>query len=173
MSHKVEVEFDEMFAGLRCVGVLLTKEFVFNFGEQTHRCGYVAVSKTSLLYEKDYNDYKFPYELFKQTLDRPIGDLSPILVFLSILKDFKKEVIALEYICDVHGGLTYSSYSETYPVAAEDVWWFGFDCAHCDDILAKCTKLYVRDNCFKLAKQLVEIETLLQASSIINKDVKI
>ena len=33
----------------------------------------------------------------------------------------------------VHGGLTYSAGHDTYPVES-DLWWFGFDCAHCGDI---------------------------------------
>lgn len=35
----------------------------------------------------------------------------------------------------VHGGLTYSNDSdEPYPIDTDkDLWWFGFDCAHCFD----------------------------------------
>lgn len=33
----------------------------------------------------------------------------------------------------VHGGLTYSDGDDDYPVAASDVWWLGFDCAHSFD----------------------------------------
>jgi len=35
----------------------------------------------------------------------------------------------------VHGGLTYSKgSSEAYPIYTEkEMWWFGFDCAHCFD----------------------------------------
>ena len=34
----------------------------------------------------------------------------------------------------VHGGLTYArSCGGDYPVEADGVWWFGFDCAHYDD----------------------------------------
>jgi len=32
----------------------------------------------------------------------------------------------------VHGGLTYASGYNTYPVES-DLYWFGFDCAHYDD----------------------------------------
>ena len=33
-----------------------------------------------------------------------------------------------------HGGLTYSGGGEnsSYPISS-DLWWFGFDCAHCGD----------------------------------------
>lgn len=34
---------------------------------------------------------------------------------------------------DVHGGLTFSERGDTYPVEADDVWWFGYDCAHYGD----------------------------------------
>jgi hypothetical protein len=35
----------------------------------------------------------------------------------------------------IHGGLTYGEYSENgYPVETEEqVYWIGFDCAHCGD----------------------------------------
>jgi hypothetical protein len=35
---------------------------------------------------------------------------------------------------DVHGGLTFSELNnDNYPVASDENWWFGFDCAHgCD-----------------------------------------
>lgn len=79
----------------------------------------------------------------------------------------------------VHGGLTYASACRDtichVPKQGEpdDVWWFGFDCAHCDDFmpgLAALLKLqrqdifggdavyrdanYVRDQCVDLALQL-------------------
>lgn len=33
-----------------------------------------------------------------------------------------------------HGGLTYSGGGEnsSYPISS-DLWWFGFDCSHCED----------------------------------------
>jgi hypothetical protein len=33
----------------------------------------------------------------------------------------------------VHGGLTFADGTDTYPVAAEGLWWFGYDCAHYGD----------------------------------------
>lgn len=33
---------------------------------------------------------------------------------------------------NVHGGLTYARKGGEYP-AESDLYWFGFDCAHCDD----------------------------------------
>lgn len=34
---------------------------------------------------------------------------------------------------DVHGGLTYSNNDKTYPTESNDLWWFGYDCAHLGD----------------------------------------
>lgn len=36
----------------------------------------------------------------------------------------------------VHGGLTFSDNYSDYPIETEEkTWWFGFDCAHCDDAM--------------------------------------
>ena len=34
---------------------------------------------------------------------------------------------------EVHGGLTYSGNSKTYPAESDGLYWFGFDCAHYGD----------------------------------------
>ena len=34
---------------------------------------------------------------------------------------------------DVHGGLTFSEFNKDYPVENDNLWWLGFDCAHCND----------------------------------------
>lgn len=33
----------------------------------------------------------------------------------------------------VHGGLTFSEGDSKYPIEGENLWWFGFDCAHSGD----------------------------------------
>lgn len=50
-----------------------------------------------------------------------------------------------DYLIDVHGGLTYAAPCDgdeadgichvPAPGEPEDVWWFGFDCAHYDDLV--------------------------------------
>ena len=70
-------------------------------------CGYVAVAKGHPLYGVGYGDGEWP--------DTPEGRFS------------------------VHGGLTYSSGCRGHichvpePGEPDDVWWFGFDCAHSGD----------------------------------------
>ena len=34
---------------------------------------------------------------------------------------------------DVHGGITYSDKNDNYPIKDNELWWFGFDCAHHGD----------------------------------------
>lgn len=70
----------------------------------------------------------------------------------------------------VHGGLTYS---DPEPGEPDDVWWFGFDCAHGDDVtpglLRRCGEHfrlpdseycdveYVKRETEELARQLAEV----------------
>lgn len=79
---------------------------------------------------------------------------------------------------DVHGGLTFSSFCKPYGEnnergvchvveegENERVWWLGFDCAHCNDLIPAYdwsrefgndyrTISYVRSECASLASQL-------------------
>ena len=70
-----------------------------------HRCGYVGVPKSHPLYGRHYFE--------------TLSDNSDVEICSNI---------------DIHGGLTFSSDGHGgYPVAKDDVWWFGFDCAHFGD----------------------------------------
>lgn len=85
---------------------------------------------------------------------------------------------------NAHGGITYASacsgrICHHAPGRPEPVWWFGFDCAHCDDIgpamearMAHLqlpnfrgdrreyrTLAYVQSECAKLAAQLAAVTT--------------
>ena len=94
---------------------------------------------------------------------------------------------------DVHGGITFSSGGKAskYPVES-DLYWFGFDCAHCNDRIdvdklreyfpdGKFTESrienalyfsdsevrtleYVTQECMNLADQIAEVEQLLKQS---------
>lgn len=118
-------------------------------------CGYVGVTKDHPWYGRAYNDGDYP--------DSPEGRLS------------------------AHGGITYSDKCQGHichvpePGEPDDVWWFGFDCNHCDDyapVNAKYRKMagsgrtpelyrqrpsevyrdlaYVRGEVEDLARQLIE-----------------
>ena len=62
--------------------------------------------------------------------DRKISGIFPLL---GACLD-KDERIRIEAYFLCHGGITFADGGENsnYPVES-DLWWFGFDCAHCDD----------------------------------------
>lgn len=71
-------------------------------------CGYVGVPKLHLLFGKECNEVHGWGEY-----ETPRADI------------------------DVHGGLTYSKecFGSICHDSPQEVWWFGFDCAHCDDLV--------------------------------------
>ena len=170
--YKVESDFEHN--GLRCV---------VTFGDMGHRCGYVGVPKTHSLYGKDYSDY---LEIKKE--DIKDKEVSGILSLFAAAFD-EDDRIRIETYFNCHGGITYASggMDSKYPVES-DLWWFGFDCAHCNDgkdwdlalkyfpelsqriLMAKQienmypvieiirTMEYVENECKSLADQLVEFK---------------
>jgi len=73
---------------------------------------------------------------------------------------YGKSYSSIDAEIDVHGGLTFSSAAchENYPVdSSEDLWWFGFDCAHAFDRLEPKSLSYVICECEHLAKQLIDL----------------
>lgn len=107
-------------------------------------CGYVGVSEAHSYFQKDYNDCDV----------------------------------------DVHGGLTFASLCSHHGEDLEQgvchvveegdndrVWWLGFDCGHCGDVMPRFdsavhseeyasykTVAYVQQECASLAAQLVEVK---------------
>lgn len=80
-------------------------QYAVVFTQMGHRCGYVGVPKSHPMYGKGYDEN---------------------LPFL--------KMATMEVYFDVHGGVTFAGkgIGGNYPVEGE-LWWFGFDCAHCDD----------------------------------------
>ena len=123
-------------------------------------CGYVGIMRDHSLYGVDYNDDKFNN-------------------------------------IDVHGGLTFSDKCNQHDCESkgichvvedgedDNVWWLGFDCAHCKDYcpyqIFKYDKIipenymyrnihYVKNEIKNLARQLSEMNTnVLMTSEEINK----
>ena len=139
------------------------------FTTSGHRCGYVGVPSTHPLSNIDYND-----DLCLDT-----------------------ESVRLSLLFNVHGGITYSDKSKTYPIAQyEPIWWFGFDCAHCGDdkdfetfknyyplkdyirlreIYNWCsgevkTKEYVEEECKSLAKQIAFIGQIMEYQKLLSNN---
>lgn len=116
-NYIVEREFEH--AGYKCVVI---------FGSIGHRCGYVGIPKNHLLYGKDYSDY---LEIKKTDVgDREVSGIFPLL---GACLD-EDERIRIEAYFQCHCGITYAGGGEhsIYPIES-DLWWFGFDCGHCDD----------------------------------------
>ena len=113
----VEREFEH--AGYKCV---------VTFNVMGHRCGYVGIPKNHSLYGKEYSDY-----LEIKKADVGARKISGIFPLLGACLD-KDERIRIEAYFSCHGGITFADGGENsnYPIES-DLWWFGFDCAHCDD----------------------------------------
>ena len=144
MAKRYEVEFDETIEGLRCVGILTFLG---------HRCGYVGVDKTHPFHNLNYYD-KIPKEflyLYEEMKEKPIrkGGIINLLCHDS-------ENPEIGFLFDVHGGITFAVSSEKgYPVETQEpLWFFGFDCNHYGDDEDPKSKVYVRNECKSLAKQL-------------------
>ena len=114
--YKVEKDWTSK-AELRCV-VIMT--------DMGHRCGYVGVTNIHPFYGKGYSD-PAPIEEFEKVAE---GDIGKRGVIDLICCDPDKPHIGILF--NVHGGITYSAGSDKYPVKS-NLWWFGYDCAHCDD----------------------------------------
>jgi hypothetical protein len=113
----VERQFKHM--GYECVVV---------FRNSGYRCGYVGIPKTHSLYGKHYSDY---LKIKKKDLgDREISGIFP-LIGACFDED---ERIKIEAYFQCHGGITFAGGGKNsrYPIES-DLWWFGFDCGHCDD----------------------------------------
>ena len=113
----IEKEFEHM--GYRCVITLNYMGF---------RCGYVGIPKTNTLYNKSGRDY---LEIKKADIED--REISGVFQLLSCCLD-EDERVPIDAYFQVHGGITYASSGENVHFTDEnDLWWFGFDCDHCDD----------------------------------------
>ncbi len=153
------VEKDWHFNDLRCV-VIMTS--------MGHRCGYVGVPIEHPLFAVNYSESipDFLKSKIEEVKEGPIGKRGILSLFCA---DFDNP--SLDMLFDVHGSLTYSGGGllSEYPVNSNlwwFGWWFGYDCAHCDDGNHANPGLPIRSlgycigECESLAKQLEEIKEL-------------
>lgn len=97
-------------------------------------CGYAAVPPGHPYHRKHYSE-----RVQADVSERAIGKLGPVAVLLHALSADDGKA-SLEIVLDVHGSLTYSEECQgeichaPKPGEPADVWWFGFDCGHCDDL---------------------------------------
>ena len=101
------------------------------FGSIFHRCGYVGVPEGSPFFGINYNQELPNSDGLKEQLKKEeIGKRGIIPVAC-----WDGETVSPEILFDVHGGITYTRAQENnYPIVTNgNLWWFGFDCGHCDD----------------------------------------
>jgi hypothetical protein len=171
MSHEIEKDWTTA-SGLRAVVLVCIYD-----GRKSHRCGYVGLPPSSPLFGVAYNqEIDVPQQLAdKQT----IGSKSPILAFTACVIDGEasdRVRRSPDILLDVHGGLTYNTSDANdnkYPVES-NLWWYGFDCHHCDDANIEPHPTYsfnrgghvwsleeVASECENLARQIAELEKIL------------
>lgn len=107
-------------------------KLVVIFTSMGHRCGYVGVPKSHILYGHDYSAI-IPLALKEkqeEVLAGTIGKRGPMAILASACTKEQK----IDLLFDVHGSLTYSG-GRDYPVQNQSgTWWFfGFDCGHYGD----------------------------------------
>jgi hypothetical protein len=84
------------------------------------------------LYGKSYSDHIPGLSKKAWAEGRERGDRGVFTLFFAMSGS---DEVSLELYFDVHGSLTYSKQGGKYPTEGDDdLWFFGFDCAHCDDI---------------------------------------
>ena len=120
-----------------------------------HLCGYVGVPRGNPLYGHGYDD-NLPELItaWKRAKRGPIGKrgIMPLLTA-------DDETTSMCCVFNVHGGITYASGGKNgYPSEThKDLWWIGFDCAHCDDTPENCDLPYVTAECENLADQIAAV----------------
>jgi len=144
-------------------------------------CGYVGIDKTHPLFEKPYSTEVPMPEGF---MDAEIGKRSPMMMLFLAFREEGSTTVRIDSVFDVHGGITYSDKCQDDHEYGrgichlvdegedDDIWWFGFDCGHHLDVLpgmlARFPEMYggdersyrdvayVKEECARFAKQLVE-----------------
>jgi len=126
-KKEFEVEKEFKYIGYTYVVIRMIQGYL------KHRCGYVAIDESHPLYKYNYGDKtEFLGELVNndEIMKKDTGKRGVVPMFCW---DGDKQKLAPEIFFSVHGGITYSGKSDTYPIKNKKLWWFGFDCAHAGD----------------------------------------
>lgn len=160
-SEPDKVQFEDRETGLPCLIVRTL--------HSGHLCGYVGVAEGHPLFGKSYSE--------RIACDRDnltLGKKSPMVVLTEAFADDDSSA-RVDSVLDVHGGITFTAFCDEAhgegrgichipaPGEPDRVWWFGFDCAHYNDLSPSrdCfgggeyrNVAYVASECASLAKQL-------------------
>lgn len=105
-------------------------------------CGYVGLPSTHPLFGKSYSDRVPVADRSSIQVDKA----GPISLFIEALQE-DDGCVALDVLFNVHGGITYSG--DTWP-ARDGLWYFGFDCCHCDDLSPQDVFFSFTENLWRL-----------------------
>ena len=136
-----------------------------NFVNDSHHCGYVGVPPDHPLHGLGYSQHSDA--LIQPEYDEPVGKRGIIPLMCAESDDSGHLLhVTPDIVFDVHGGITFAGDGDGgYPISEEnDLWWFGFDCAHAGDATKFMnhdgdvfrTQEYVEQECESLARQLIE-----------------
>ena len=138
-----------------------------------HLCGYASPSPEHPWCGKNYSDRVYIPDLENRKVN--IDKVGAINVFCASLGcDLEAGLAEISLVLEAHGGITFSGPLDGQPDAA---WWFGFDCAHCDDRSPGYDKFhryggdtyrdmpYVKTEVERLVDQLIEVATWPQAET--------
>lgn len=93
-------------------------------------CGYVGLPKEHPLHGiKSDEKLDMLKEMLANQLEEPIGENPGFTILLSCLSGHIDPTPGA--ILKVHWGITWSDYFRNDNT---ELWWYGFDCSHCDDM---------------------------------------
>ena len=132
-------------------------EAICAFVRNSHRCGYVLIPEWHPCHGVCYSEPNPALaEAWKEAQAGEIGKRGIISVLIAVGSN--NEAPRADAVFNVHGSVTFSG-----DLPGLDGFWYGFDCAHCDDATSFSphgihrTEEYVVAECESLAAQLKEI----------------
>lgn len=98
-------------------------------------CGYAAVKRGHPLHGVRFCEpSKALVKLWEKRLGKPVPESPGMGLMLHMLSGRDEDDgIRPDVAFDVHGGVTFSHASDAF-LGGRNLWWFGFDCGHCDDL---------------------------------------
>ena len=92
------------------------------------RCGYIGIPKTHRLYKKEYNK---PQTFLRAKQNHKFNGN----VFGLLNPNIDKKALSPDMYFSAHMGFTFSNFikEEQGYNTNNEMWYFGFDCGHCDD----------------------------------------
>jgi hypothetical protein len=109
-------------------------------------CGYVGVDSTHPWFGKGYSDeVEIPEGAMEREVESHRMPVIPMMVH-AFKDDRENGKAAIDIVLDAHGGITFADACQKSddpskgichlpePGEPDNVWWFGFDCSHCDDL---------------------------------------